>query len=102
MDRKILIISATPIISGAEYVLGDYLKDNANINNMEILHSDIGKVENFYNDFSFSKRYKSKYLNPVGVVGNGKLNLFKKLFNLLSSFFMFYKIFKNKEIKTVL
>lgn len=102
MNNKVLIISGTPIISGAEYVLGDYLKDNENISNMEILHSDIEKVENFYSGFTFSKRFKSKYLNPVGVVGNGKLNLIKKLLNLFLSFFIFYKIFKNKEITKVL
>ena len=102
MKNKVLIISGTPIISGAEYVLGDYLSHTERVKDFEILHSDIRKVEEFYDNFKFSNKYKSKYLNPVGVVGNSKLNLLKKLLNLFYSFFIFYKIFKNKEITTVL
>lgn len=102
MSNKVLIISGTPIISGAEYVLGDYLFHTHRLKDFEMLHSDIQKVEEFYGNFKFLNKYKSKYLNPVSVVGNGKLNLIKKLLNLLCSFFIFYKILKNKEIKTVL
>lgn len=102
MKNKVLIISGTPIISGAEYVLGDYLSHTDRLKDFEMLHSDVQKVEEFYGNFKFLNRYKSKYLNPVGVVGNGKLNLIKKLLNLLCSFFIFYKILKNQEIETVL
>jgi len=102
MKNKVLIISGTPIISGAEYVLGDYLSHTERLKDFEILHSDVQKVEEYYGNFKFLNRYKSKYLNPVGVVGNSKFNLIKKLLNLLCSFFIFYKIFKNKEITTVL
>jgi len=102
MSNKVLIISGTPIVSGAEYVLGDYLKDNKNIQNMQILYSDVENVENYYANFNFNKRYKSKYLNPVGVVGNNKLNLLKKLSNLFLLLSIFLKIFRDKSIKKVL
>jgi glycosyltransferase involved in cell wall biosynthesis len=102
MKNKVLIISGTAIVSGAEYVLGDYLENNKNMEQIEILHSDVEKVEEYYKKFNFSKIYKCKYLNPVGVVGSGKLNLVKKLLNLFLSFFIFFKILKNKEIKKVL
>ena len=102
MNNKVLIISGTPIVSGAEYVLGDYLKDNKNIKNMQVLHSDVDRVEEYYKGFYFNKRYKSKYLNPVGVVGNSRLNLAKKLLNLFLSFFIFFRIFRDKSIKKVL
>lgn len=102
MNNKVLIISGTPIVSGAEYVLGDYLKDNKNIKNMQVLHSDVDRVEEYYKGFDFNKRYKSKYLNPIGVVGNSKLNLVKKLLNLFLSFFIFFRIFRDKSIKKVL
>ena len=102
MNNKVLIISGTPIVSGAEYVLGDYLYNNKNVHNIQILHSDVDKVEEYYSKINFNKRNKSKYLNPVGVIGNSKLNLIKKLINLFLSFFIFFKIFRDKSIKKVL
>ncbi len=102
MNNKVLILSGTPIISGAEYVLGDYLKGNVNLQNTQILYSDVVKVEEYYSGFEFDKRYKSKYLNPAGVIGRSKLNLIKKLLNFFLSFFIFFKIFKDKSIKKVL
>jgi len=101
MKNKVLVISGTSVISGAEYVLGDYLSHTNRLKDFEILHSDVQKVEEFYGNFKFQNRYKSKYLNPVGAT-KGRLNFIKKIFNLLCSFFIFYKILKNKEIKTVL
>jgi len=102
MKNKVLIISGTPIISGAEYVLGDYLNSTNNINNISILHSDIEHVEKYYDSFKFENHYKSKYLNPVGVVGNSKIHIIKKVLNLLLSFNVFFKIYKDKNIKVVL
>jgi len=99
--HKVLVISGTQIVSGAEYVLGDFLKDTKYKEYIKILHSDVGKVNEFYKEFKVNYIYKSKYLKPVGAVNN-KFNLIKKLYNLLGSFFIFYKIFKDKNIKVVL
>ena len=100
--HKVLIISGTPIISGAEYVLGDFLKNTRYKKQIQIFHSDIKEVNNFYKNFDVDKIYKSKYLKPVGAVNN-KLNIIKKIYNLLMSFVVFFKIFKNnKDIKVVL
>ena len=96
--HKVLIISGTPIVSGAEYVLGDYLENTQYKKNIQIIHSDIQKVGDFYKKFEVDKIYSSKYLNPAGVVNN-KLAALKKIFNLAASFFDFFKVFKNKKIK---
>lgn len=98
---KILIVSGTPIISGAEYVLSDYLKNTKHTRDIEILHSDVEAVNSFYSQFE-CRTYKTKLLNPVGVVGNGKLNLIKKLYRFGASSLVFYNIFRKNEIKTVL
>ena len=55
MKNKVLIISGTPIVSGAEYVLGDYLSHTERVKDFEILHSDIRKVEEFYDNFKLFK-----------------------------------------------
>ena len=99
--HKILIISGTPIISGAEYVLGDFLENTEYKKQIQILHSDIKKVNEFYDNFDVDRIYKSKYLKPVGAANN-RFNIIRKLYNLLASCFIFYKIFKDKDIKIVL
>jgi glycosyltransferase involved in cell wall biosynthesis len=99
--HKVLIISATPIISGAEYVLGDFLQNTKYKKQIQILHSDIKEVNDFYSKFEVNKIYKSKYLKPVGVVNNN-FNIIKKIYNLIASFFIFRKIFKYEDIGIVL
>lgn len=102
MNKDILIISSTSVVSGAEYVLGDYIENTKNKKYINILSSDIDIVTNYYNKFDINKHYKSKFLNPVGGIKKGKLNLMKKLFYLKLSFFSFLKIISNKKINIVL
>jgi hypothetical protein len=100
--NKVLIVSGTPIISGAEIVLGDYLNDHKNIRHFSILSSDLPVVKEFYQQFNVEKYYYSKYLVPVGAVNRRFLGVFKKIFYLFLAFGVFRKAFKDKDIKVVL
>ncbi len=99
--HKVLIISGTNIISGAEYVLGDYLNKTTFVNQFEIICSDNQEVKNFYKKFNIANLHESKFLNPVSALNN-KVNLIKKFKNFLFAFFTFNKILTNKDIKIVL
>lgn len=68
----ILIISGNSIISGAEYVLGDYLKCS-NKDEFIILTSDDSKVVSFYKDLNINKVISSRSLTPSGAVANKKM-----------------------------
>lgn len=99
--NEILIISGTPIISGAEFVLSDYLNKTKNIDKIILLHSNYEHVNNFYNKFANKKTYSSKFLNPTGASG-GVFNKLRKIHNLFCSAYLIYRILLNKKINIVL
>ncbi len=63
--KKVLIISGTAVISGAEYVLADYLKATSFKSGIMILHSDIPDVNKFYSGLGV-KTKACAFLNPSG------------------------------------
>ncbi|MCX8093177.1 MAG: glycosyltransferase family 4 protein [Candidatus Goldbacteria bacterium] len=99
--NKVLVISSTSIISGAEYVLFDYIKNSGYKNSFTLLHSDLKDVTNFYQKLNINC-YKCKYLNPVGAERKKDIfSIIKKFFYFLFSFFCFRKIIKQNEIDIV-
>ncbi|MDK0822924.1 glycosyltransferase family 4 protein [Clostridium perfringens] len=85
MDN-ILIISGTDKISGAEFVLKDYIEKSHYKNNIHILCSGINEVKEFYKGFS-KNVFEYKGLNPVNATKSkfGVKNKFKKVLNIYST-----------------
>ncbi|UOG92016.1 MAG: glycosyltransferase family 4 protein [Candidatus Thiothrix sulfatifontis] len=100
-SNQVLIISGTPIISGAEIVLGDYLRETQHTNKITIIYSDIETVNNFYKQFNFNKSITSKFLIPAHAT-SGLLGLVHKAYRLAMSFFVLAKVLSNKKITVVL
>lgn len=67
--KKVLIISATDIIGGAEIVLYDFLKNNR-VHEFYILTSEVVEVVNFYNTLPNVKVFSSSLLNNYKLKGN--------------------------------
>lgn len=98
----ILVISSSSIISGAEYILTEHIKNSGYKDNFFILHSDKKNVNDFYNKYKI-KNFGHKYLNPTGA--EKTRNVFKiiiKILNFFLSLFVFKKIFKLKIFKLVI
>ena len=86
---RVLIIAGTPIISGAEYVLSDYIKYTEHSWQFSILHSDISFVTAFFEHLPFEHRIKTGFLNPVGVTGGTVFSVLHKLCRWLLAFVYF-------------
>jgi len=100
--KKFLILSSTGIVSGAEYVLIDYLKNSKFKDNFLILHSNITLVNNFYKD-SGIKEIKCSFLNPVGAEKTKNIfNIIKKVTNFLFAIFCIIKVVKENNIDIIL
>ncbi|AGK95861.1 glycosyltransferase family 4 protein [Clostridium pasteurianum] len=98
----ILIISGSSTISGAEYVLADYLK-YSNKNKFIILTSDNNKVINFYEDLNINRVISSKYLTPSGAVTNKKMfGKVKKLLRYILSRQVIYNTINKFNIKKIM
>lgn len=82
----ILILSGTGVISGAEYVLKDFLVNTIHADRFYLLSSDIKEVKDFYNELPIEKTFYTRSLNPVGAKnGSGFLKLSKFIKYLKSS-----------------
>lgn len=79
--KKVLIVSATDIIGGAEIVLHNYLKDN-NTHKFYILTSDIKEIGEFYQNLSGIEIIQSPLLNHYRLKRSVKswINLLQVLF----------------------
>ena len=84
---KVLIISGTGLISGAEYVLADYLNTTAHRGEIMLLHSDLKEVNAFYRGLGI-KETAFGSLNPSGAGKRGGfVSVLIKLMNYFRSFF---------------
>jgi len=101
MKNKVLVISGTPIISGAEIVLDDYLRNNEYADRIIIAHSDIEKVNDFYSKFNIRKNIPSKLLMPTYAT-SGLFGLAHKLYHLTMSFFVLARILLTYNVGVVL
>lgn len=101
----ILVISSANVISGAEYVLKDYIKRSNFSKNIDLLiaNSNMEKKENknFYTDLGVNKVYSTKYMNPLGASKN-KFKAIKKIINLFMIKSEINNILKNNLYEYVL
>lgn len=79
--KKVLIVSTTDVIGGAEIVLSDYLKDN-NTHKFYILTSNIKEIGEFYRTVHGIEIIQSSLLNNYKLKSSIKswIKLFKVLF----------------------
>lgn len=99
---NILVISSSSIISGAEYMLMDYIKNSGYKDNFFVLHSDKKNVNDFYNKHKI-KNFGHKYLNPVGAERTKDIfKIIKKVKYFFLFLFVFIKIFKLKDFKLII
>lgn len=98
----ILIISGNNIISGAEYVLADYLK-YSDKDEFVVLTSETKKVVDFYRDLSIPEIISSKYMTPSGASTNSKIiGKLRKLSRYLLSKQLINKTIDKFNIKKVM
>lgn len=97
----ILIISGNNIISGAEYVLSDYLKA-ADKNKFVVLTSEIKEVINFYENLKVNKVMSSIYVTPSGASNNKIIGKVKKIYRYMLSKVLIEKSIKKYQIEKVL
>mgnify|MGYP000329022692 CR=1 FL=1 len=93
---KVLLISGTGIISGAEYVIADYLKITKLKNDFLILTSNTNNIFEFFNNCLPKKVYSTHFLSPVGA-HSSRFFLILKLIYFIFSFFSFFKIIKKHK-----
>jgi glycosyltransferase involved in cell wall biosynthesis len=97
----VLIISGNSVISGAEYVLADYLKCS-NKNEFMVLTSETQKVVDFYKDLDVNTIISSKYMTPSGASTNSKIiGKLKKLLRYMLSKQLIKKTIDKFNIKTI-
>ena len=74
----ILIIAGSRIISGAEYVLKDYLKFTVLKNKMIGLAPKSTEAEKFFSDLHLYKVYHSRFFGQVGAISTGNISAWLK------------------------
>ena len=103
MKNKVLIISGTNIISGAEFVLNDYIKETDNKKNIYILTSNKENVCSFYKKLLKEQVFCSKYLSQLGAKKNKNIFfIYKKIIYFIKYFFILKKILlKHQDIEII-
>ncbi len=74
----ILIIAGSRIISGAEFVLKDYLKYTILKNKMIGLAPKSTEAEQFFSDLNLYKVYHSRFFGQVGAISTGNISAWLK------------------------
>jgi len=98
-----LIISGSSVISGAEYVLKDYLENSSLQSQFIILASDVIGKQRLFNTISFHRCYYSPFLGHAGAIATGRLSAWlKKVFLYLKSKKVINEIFENDSISAVI
>lgn len=98
----ILILSGTGVISGAEYVLKDFLVNTSHADKFHLLSSDIKKVKVFYNELPIQKPIYSKSLNPVGAKSGSLFLKTSKFLKYLKSSFTILNLIRKTKSEIVL
>lgn len=98
----ILIISGTGIISGAEYVLKDFITNSKHTESFYLLSSDIKEVRDFYNEFPIQKSFFTSSLSPVGAKNGNLILKFLKIFKYLKSSYIILNIIKKRKCDIIL
>lgn len=98
----ILILSGTDVISGAEYVLKDFIDKTAFSQNFNLLSSDITEVKKFYSQFPIQKAYTTSSLNPVGAKHGSIFLKALKVFKYIKSSLTILNIAKQTNSTIVL
>jgi glycosyltransferase involved in cell wall biosynthesis len=65
-SSEVLFIIGSNVISGAEYVLGDYIKNSSFSRQMTIFHADFEQGNVFFSKLPVKETKAFKELNPVG------------------------------------
>jgi glycosyltransferase involved in cell wall biosynthesis len=65
-SEEALFIIGSNVISGAEYVLGDYIRNSSFSNQMTLFHADFEQGNSFYSKLPVKETKAFKELNPVG------------------------------------
>ncbi|MDW8802597.1 glycosyltransferase family 4 protein [Clostridium sp. A1-XYC3] len=94
---KVLIVSGTSIISGAEIVLKDYLENTKNISSFDILCSDINEIKEFYNKVLKNRVISCKEITPTMAIKD-RYSLSSKLKKILR-FVNFFRVVKSVNLK---
>jgi len=98
-----LIISGSSIISGAEFVLKDYLIRSSLHSQLIILSSDTIETHHFFSEIPVAKILFSPLLGHVGVIKTGRLQSWlKKGLRYLKSKKLFDKILSDNKIEAVI
>jgi len=85
----ILIIAGSRIVSGAEFVLKDYIENSALKNKMILLTTDIVESKKLYGSLGLKEIYYSKWLGQTGVIKT------KKLSSIIKKIYQFTRIIKS-------
>jgi len=98
----VLIISGSNIISGAEFVLKDYIKNSALKNKMILLTTDINESKKLYDSLRLKKIHYSKWLGQTGVIKTKKLSsIIKKIYQFTRIRKLIKKLIDRENITTV-
>jgi len=93
-SSEVLFIIGSNVISGAEYVLGDYIKNSSFSRQMTIFHADFEQGNSYYSKLPVKETKAFKELNPVGANNRRALKtLAKKIVNILN----FYRKLAREE-----
>lgn len=98
----ILILSGTGVISGAEYVLKDFIVNTKHPDKFYLLSSDIKEVKEFYSELPIQNSFYTSSLNPVGAKKGSYLLKLSKLFKYVKSSLTILKIIKETKCDIVL
>jgi len=98
-----LIISGSSIISGAEYVLKDYLENSSLQSQFIILASETIGNEELFDTTSLHRCYYSPFFGHAGAIATGRLSAWlKKGFRYVQSKKVINEIFENDNIRAVI